>query len=53
MSLKVFAASIVHESNTFNIVPTTLYDFQKNEYLEGAAAIDGAMRGTRSEWGAV
>ncbi|MER9203857.1 M81 family metallopeptidase [Mesorhizobium sp. M0933] len=52
MSLKVFAATIIHESNTFNIVPTTLDDFQKYEYLEGEA-IDGAMRGTRSEWGAI
>ncbi|RVN29748.1 M81 family metallopeptidase [Sinorhizobium meliloti] len=52
MSLTVFAASIMHESHTFNIAPTTLDDFRNADYLDGAA-IDGAMRGTRSEWGAV
>jgi len=52
MSLTVFAASISHESHTFSIAPTTLDDFRNCQYLEGDA-IDGAMRGTRSEWGAV
>ncbi|MER8924201.1 M81 family metallopeptidase, partial [Mesorhizobium sp. M0802] len=52
MSLKVFAATIMHESHTFSITPTTLDNFRNCEYLEGDA-IDGAMRGTRSEWGAV
>ncbi|UWU25418.1 M81 family metallopeptidase (plasmid) [Rhizobium sp. CB3060] len=52
MSLTVFAASIVHESHTFSITPTTLDDYRHSQYLEGEA-IDGAMRGTRTEWGAV
>ncbi|MQW32251.1 M81 family metallopeptidase [Sinorhizobium meliloti] len=52
MSLTIFAATIMHESHTFNIAPTTLDDFRNCVYLEGDA-IGGAMRGTRSEWGAI
>ncbi|MER9094763.1 M81 family metallopeptidase [Mesorhizobium sp. M0700] len=52
MSFTVFATSIMHECHTFSIAPTTLDDFRTCEYLEGDA-IGGAMRGTRSEWGAV
>nr|WP_234818846.1 M81 family metallopeptidase [Sinorhizobium fredii] len=52
MSLTVFAATISHESHTFNIIPTTLDDLRNAQYLE-ADAIDGAMRGTCSEWCAI
>jgi microcystin degradation protein MlrC len=52
MGFTVFAASIMHETHTFSIAPATLEDFRTCQYLEGDA-IRQAMRGTRSEWGAV
>ena len=52
MAFTVFAASVMHETHTFSITPTTLDSFKAYQFLKGAE-IPKAMRGTRSEWGAV
>ena len=40
MNFKVLSAEIVHETNTFNIYPTTIQSFQDRYLLEGNSAID-------------
>jgi microcystin degradation protein MlrC len=52
MGFTVFAASVMHETHTFSITPTTLDSFKAYQYLRDDK-IPKAMRGTRSEWGAV
>ena len=44
MTLRILTAEISHETNTFNIRPTDILDFQNRFLLEGAAAI--AARGS-------
>lgn len=39
MSFKILSAEIAHETNTFNIVPTTLQAFRDRYFLKGAQAI--------------
>ena len=52
MPRKVFSASVMHETHTFCITPTTLDRFRETCYLRDAE-IPAAMRGTRGEGGAV
>ena len=52
MAFIVFSASVMHETHTFSITPTTLASFEACQYLQGDE-IPRAMRGTRTEWGAV
>jgi microcystin degradation protein MlrC len=52
MTFTVFAASVMHETHTFSITPTTLESFKAYQFLRGDE-IPRAMRGTRAEWGAV
>jgi microcystin degradation protein MlrC len=52
MAFTVFVASVMHETHTFSITPTTLDSFKDCHYLLGDS-IPQATRGTRSEWGAV
>ena len=44
MTLRILTAEISHETNTFNIRPTDILDFQNRFLLDGAAAI--AARGS-------
>lgn len=46
MSFKVLSAEISHETNTFNIRPTTLQSFRDHYRLDGEAAI--ASRGAKN-----
>ena len=46
MSFKVLSAEIIHETNTFNIHPTTLKSFEDRFLLDGARAI--AERGDQN-----
>ena len=46
MSFKVLSAEIIHETNTFNIHPTTLRHFQDRYVLDGPQAI--ATRGSQN-----
>ena len=46
MSFKVLSAEIAHETNTFNIYPTTLKSFQDRYLLDGTQAI--ATRGSQN-----
>lgn len=46
MSFRILSAEIVHETNTFNIRPTTLRSFQDRYLLEGDQAI--AARGSKN-----
>ncbi|MGC1495739.1 MAG: M81 family metallopeptidase [Sulfitobacter sp.] len=46
MSFKVLSAEIMHETNTFNIHPTTIQSFKDRFLLEGAQAI--ATRGNQN-----
>lgn len=46
MSFKVLSAEISHETNTFNIRPTTLQSFRDHCLLDGKAAI--AARGAKN-----
>ncbi|MEQ8742962.1 M81 family metallopeptidase [Parasphingorhabdus sp.] len=46
MSFKVLSAEISHETNTFNIRPTTLQSFRDHYLLDGEAAI--AARGAKN-----
>ena len=46
MSFKVLSAEIAHETNTFNVRPTTLKSFQDRYLLEGEAAC--AARGDKN-----
>ena len=46
MSFKVLSAEIVHETNTFNIHPTTIQSFEDRYLLNGAQAI--AARGDQN-----
>ncbi|MFN3227853.1 MAG: M81 family metallopeptidase [Hyphomicrobiales bacterium] len=46
MSFKVLSAEISHETNTFNIRPTTLQSFRDHYLLDGDAAI--AARGAKN-----
>ncbi|EEB82849.1 M81 family metallopeptidase [Roseobacter sp. GAI101] len=46
MSFKVLSAEIIHETNTFNIHPTTLKSFEGRFLLDGARAI--AERGDQN-----
>lgn len=39
MSFRILSAEIAHETNTFNIVPTTLQAFRDRYFLKGAQAI--------------
>ena len=43
MALRILTAEISHETNTFNIRPTDIGDFQDRYLLDGPAAI--AARG--------
>ncbi len=52
MPRKIFTASVMHETHTFCITPTTLDRFKETCYLRDGE-IPTAMRGTRGEWGAV
>ena len=46
MSFKVLSAEIAHETNTFNIVPTTLQSFKDRYLLDGEQAI--VVRGDKN-----
>jgi microcystin degradation protein MlrC len=46
LSFKVLSAEISHETNTFNIRPTTLQSFRDHYLLDGEAAI--AARGAKN-----
>ena len=46
MSFKILSAEIAHETNTFNIVPTTLQSFRDRFFLNGDQAI--AARGDKN-----
>lgn len=46
MNFRILSAEIVHETNTFNIRPTTLRSFQDRYLLEGDQAI--AARGSKN-----
>ena len=46
MSYKVLSAEIIHETNTFNIHPTTLQEFEDRFLLDGPQAI--AARGDQN-----
>ncbi|MBM3533722.1 MAG: M81 family metallopeptidase [Alphaproteobacteria bacterium] len=52
MAFTVFAASVMQETHTFSITPTTLDSFKACQFLQGPE-IPKEMRGTRSEWGAI
>ena len=39
LSFKILSAEIAHETNTFNVVPTTLQAFRDRYFLKGAQAI--------------
>jgi microcystin degradation protein MlrC len=52
MPRRIFAASVMHETHTFSIKPTTLDRFKESVYLLDDE-IPKAMKGTRGEWGAV
>jgi microcystin degradation protein MlrC len=46
MALNILTAELSHETNTFNIHPTDIEDFQVRYLLDGPAAI--SLRGTRN-----
>ena len=48
MSKRVLSAEINHETNTFNIQPTTLDNFRRRRFIKGAE-IAKALAGTKTE----
>lgn len=48
MTFRVLSAQIAHETNTFSIVPTTLDDYRKRQFLVGTE-IAPALAGTKTE----
>lgn len=51
MSKRVLVGAILHETNTFNTVPTSLADFAGRYLLFGAAAARAELAGTATEMG--
>src|SRR3546814_20219364 len=45
---RVLSAQVAHETNTFSIIPTTLADYRKRQYLVGTE-IAPALTGTKTE----
>lgn len=50
--MKVLAASIIHESHSFSVLPTGITEFAQDKLLRGDD-IAKALRNTRTEWGGI
>jgi microcystin degradation protein MlrC len=49
---RVLTAELEHETNTFCVIPTTLDNFKKYQYIDNAHDIEVQRRGTKSSLGA-